>query len=83
MNHTMPERQLSPASLPDLTVGEINAVAEFLDSRAEDEFLNCTTDFQEWLHGNAKVLLDWQQYRAATISDEEKIRIEQELGMRT
>ena len=82
MNHTMPERQLSPSHLPDLNVAEVNAKQAEIESRADDEFDARSEIFCDWLESNARVRQDYRQFRAATMSEDEQIAIERLLGMR-
>ena len=80
MNHaeqmirTMPERQLSPASLPDLTVAEINFVQARLEEIADDEFDARGEMFCDWLESNKRVRQDWIDFRVGIADDEERRR---------
>ena len=88
MNHaeqmirTMPERALSPASLPDLTVGEINGIQAELESVFSDEFDARSERFCDWLMENKRVRQDYIQYRIALASDDELLAAERILGIR-
>lgn len=69
----IPERALSPPQTGfELTTAEENGVQEYLEQLAEDEMLEGTPAFLDWLHNNKRVLHDWQEYRVATATDAER-----------
>ena len=74
MNHTMPERALSPASLPDLTVGEINGIQARLEEIASDEFDARGEMFCDWLESNKRVRQDWIDFRVGIADNDERRR---------
>jgi hypothetical protein len=74
-SYAVHENLSPPESGFDLTESEVNAVNRIVEQRAEDEMLEGTTAFLDWLHNNKRVLHDWQEYRVAMLSEDERDEI--------
>jgi hypothetical protein len=67
----------------ELTTEETNAIQEAVEARAYHELDVCDAKFLSWqATHDQRVRQDYAQFRVATLSADEQIEIEQELGFR-
>jgi hypothetical protein len=79
-----PDRPIDPPELDDLTDAEVNAVQAEVERIADLECDDCSPRFRSWLNSKngARTRQDYQQFRAALLTQDEQIEIEISLGIR-
>lgn len=73
----LPDRPLDPPDFGNMTDAEINGIQAEVERRANEEVDTCDEKFRKWLNSGAgrRTRLDYQQYRAAMLSEDEQREI--------